>query len=154
MMTEVLKIAKHKGNSARVKDTKLHFKGMVYDINTVRENDLNFEQLHQREDDNTLACFGQLSPFSNFHNCDLTVNGTAFSCGEQYFMATRAQRLGDTDTLAKIMTETDPANIKNLSKCIIKRLDITIGEDTQADIEAMTTALRAKLKLPELRQFL
>ena len=154
MMTEVLKRAKHKDNNAYVKDTKLHYKGMVYDIDTVRKSDLNVEQLHQREDDNTLAFFGQFSPFYNLYNCDFTVNGTAFSCEKQCFMATRAQRHGDTDTLAKIMTETDPANIKNLSKFIKKRSDITIGEDTQADVETMTTALQAKFKLPELRQCL
>jgi hypothetical protein len=58
--------------------------------------------------------FTSASILSNHHRCMFEVDDITYTSLEQYFLATKATRFGDEDKLAKVMSLTDPMDIKRL----------------------------------------
>ena len=54
--------------------------------------------------------------FSNFYPAEFEVDGNRYSCNEQFIMAEKALLMGDEETRAKIMLETEPPKIKSLGR--------------------------------------
>ena len=69
---------------------------------------------------NIIAFFSYLSWLSNLHKAQFDVNQHRFNCSEQYFMFKRAKLFKKNDAAKQIMTETDPKEIKQLGKAVIR----------------------------------
>ena len=64
------------------------------------------------------AFFGELSPFSNFHPANFTVDGISYNCSEQYIQNQKALLFNDVDTSDRIMISATPLECKDLGKCV------------------------------------
>lgn len=53
---------------------------------------------------------------SQWFPCKFKVDGIEYNCAEQYMMAEKARMFNDDETLALILAETDPRNIKALGR--------------------------------------
>jgi len=62
--------------------------------------------------DTHLFFWSSSSPFSNFYPSKFVENGIEYNCSEQYFMAKKAERYKDYETLKKILNEKIPSKIK------------------------------------------
>ena len=56
------------------------------------------------------------SPLSNYHKCNMKVEGNEYNCQEQHYTQQKALTFYDFKTAKKIMKETKPANMKRLDK--------------------------------------
>ena len=62
------------------------------------------------------AFFGELSPFSNFHQAHFTVDGVSYNCSEQFIQNQKALLFNDLDTSDRIMISNTPLECKDLVK--------------------------------------
>ena len=155
LMTNVLRIAREADQSARVvQGAKLLYKGRKYDTESVRSTEIPVIRLHQKENDNTICFQGKFSPLSNFYNCKITQKGVTYSSMEQLYHANRAHRHNDMDTLAAILLESDPVEIKQISKRVCYRIGYDPKREAQEDLRVMEEDLRAKLLSGSLKDFL
>lgn len=60
--------------------------------------------------------WGTSEVYSNWHPAQFVVKGITYVNTEQYMMAEKARLFDDITTLAKIMAETDPREIKKLGR--------------------------------------
>ena len=58
-------------------------------------DDLTTEKLSSKSNEETVAFFGELHPFSNFHQCNFTCEGQQFHRSEQYIQWKKAEFFGD-----------------------------------------------------------
>ena len=102
---------------------------------------------------NIIAFFSYLSWLSNLHKAQFDVNQHRFNCSEQYFMFKRAKLFKKNDAAKQIMTETDPKEIKQLGKAVIrneerdrevwaKHKDIIMAEALAANIHRTSSVER------------
>ena len=62
--------------------------------------------------------YGKKSPFSNFHEVDLEIEGQFYFCVEQYMMHQKAVLFGDTECADKILAATTPKECKEIGRSI------------------------------------
>ena len=62
----------------------------------------------------TLAFFGGLSPLSNFHGCNFTIDDKQYVSVEQYFQREKCLFANDVDAARKILSLTSPVLCKQL----------------------------------------
>ena len=87
---------------------------------------------------------------SNWYPAEFTIDGVTYRDTEQYFMAQKAIRFGDTTRLAEIMAAEDPATYKKLGR-LVENYDPAVWNAVR--YEVMKTGNRAKFaQHPELRQ--
>lgn len=93
--------------------------------------------------------FGKDEFLSNFHKCTLVVDGVAYNCNEQFYVASKCRFARDDYTLGLVMAESDPVRIKRLGKHISNFNRI---EWDRRRVEVMTRGLNAKFRQnPSLR---
>ena len=136
------------------KRAKLVYRDHAYNVNSVRETDLEVEKLHQREDAKVIAFQGQFSPFSNFYAFNIQLRDTEYSSLEQYYQASEAKLHGDLTTACKIMLEKDQVQIKKLSKQIKTNPNIGKEEENCQLLTLMEEGLIAKFSNPHLQDYL
>ena len=68
--------------------------------------------------DDSLAFFGELNAFSNFHPCTFVIDGTSYNCSEQYIQHRKALFFGDNDSANRILNASTGLECKRLSKDI------------------------------------
>ena len=107
----------HYKGKCRLTVDKLVIKGQTFTVAPINNldklpRDLNPRQLAEREDDETLAFFGQGSPFSNFHSAPFFKDGQRYLCNEQYIQAQKAQIFDDDIAHRRIMNCTSPYDMK------------------------------------------
>lgn len=71
--------------------------------------------------------------FSNFYPCAFKVEGITYNCVEQYMMAKKALLFGDTDIYSKIITATDPDEIKANGR-LVKSFDPDVWDECKREI--------------------
>lgn len=59
---------------------------------------------------------GEYNYLSQWYHAPFVVNDVVYSCNEQFMMAQKAMLFKDTETLKRIMEETDPSAIKKLGR--------------------------------------
>ena len=103
---------------------------------------------HHPQNDSTVgkSCLSQwwLSDFESY--------GVRYCCAEQYMMAQKARLFGDVQTLEKILTCDDPAQIKKLGRQV-KRFEAQLWDRAKYSI-ALNGNWKKFSQNPELRQFL
>lgn len=72
--------------------------------------------------------------FSNFYGCKIEdKNGTKYSSSEQYFMAEKARRFDDFETLEKILESDTPSEAKKLGRQV-KNFDVDMWDKLRYSI--------------------
>ena len=66
-----------------------------------------------------MGFFGELSPLSNFHPANFTVNGVHYTSSEQFIQHTKALLFNDYATAKKIINATNAMECKELSREIL-----------------------------------
>ena len=94
--------------------------GKKYTTKTLHKlpDDINGFAASSRSDDNTIAFFGELNPFSNFHFSPFHLDGKDYHCSEQYIQEAKALHFNDFTTAEDIMKAETALECKNLSKKI------------------------------------
>ena len=86
--------------------------------------------------------FTKLSPLSNFHPCQLKVDGKYFSSSEQCYQYKKALAAGDEITARQIMGNSDPVIIKRLGASI--KIDSNLWQEQARNV--MATVVTEKFK--------
>ena len=81
-------------------------------------SDINGFASLSKIDTNTVAFFGELNPFSNFHTTPFRINNKNYHCSEQYIQETKALHFGDTDTANAILQSKTALDCKLLARDI------------------------------------
>ena len=81
-------------------------------------DDLNPRTLCELSDDNTHLFFGIGSPFSNFHSSEFVVDGTKYTCNEQYIQSQKASMFNDDIAESRIMMASSPYKMKAIGSRI------------------------------------
>ena len=62
--------------------------------------------------------WGMHSPFSNWHPSKFTIDGTEYTCSEQYYMRQKALCFGDKKSASAIMATSSPGVMKRIGICV------------------------------------
>ena len=120
LLRPILHLAKslpqYKGKS-KLEEDYLVVQGKKYTASTIHKlpEDTNGFAASSRTDDNTLAFFGELNPFSNFHMSPFEVDGKSYHSSEQFIQEAKALFFQDTTTAESIMSVVTPLECKQLS---------------------------------------
>ena len=79
---------------------------------------LNGFHVSSRENTNIFGFFGELNPFSNFHDCKFTISGKNYHSSEQYIQEQKALHCRDTRTAHRILQADTPLECKKIARDI------------------------------------
>ena len=113
----VLKAAKQDGSikKAFTKKDKLILDGMVYTVNDLHKLPVHLQpaNIAKKETADVVLFFGRHSPLSNFSTSPFTIDGTTYSCMEQYLVHQKALLFSDDQAAYNVMQKTDPGDMKS-----------------------------------------
>lgn len=81
-------------------------------------DELNPRVLCERSDEDVHVFFGIGSPMSNFHPCEFVIDGTKYSCNEQYIQSQKASLFSDDIAQSRIMNASSPYKMKAIGSRI------------------------------------
>lgn len=154
LLDRATRFAQRTDPSARRQNNRVIYKQKAYTITELRATDLPVHKLHQRESETAIGFLGKLSPFSNFYDCELSIDGCKYENVEKYFQCKKAEMYGDMQTMSEILLQEDPATIKRLAKKITGPDGKPIQRDLEAETQIMEKALDEKFKQHELKRIL
>lgn len=102
-----------------------------------------------KETDKFVLFYG--GPFSQWYPHRMEINGTSYSCAEQYMMAMKAFHFGDSETYDKIMASNKPWEQKALGRTV---KNFTVENWSAVSREYVYRANKAKFSDPRLRRIL
>ena len=97
-----------------VLDGKHFYRGNLHTL----PSELDPFEVTSRSNSNTIAFFGELNPFSNFHEARFTCEGEDFHCSEQYIQWKKAIFFNDTIVERRILNSTDALDSKEIARDI------------------------------------
>ena len=83
--------------------------------------ELNGYSVTSKTTTDSVGFFGELNPFSNFHDCQFEINGRTYHSSEQYIQHAKANFFGDRETAARIMS------CNNALACKMESRNISYG---------------------------
>ena len=101
--------------NARLAQDKIVIHGRYYDMDNIHTANLK-DSRHCQTTDGQVRFYGYLSPLSNFHKCDIRLNGTKFCNAEQAYHFLKAKRVQAHQVAAEILMEPNPATIKKIAR--------------------------------------
>ena len=105
-----------------------------------------------KTDGNVTVFFRKDAFLSNFHASPMTINNEHYTCVEQFYMASKAEKFDDRETRQRIMASSNPNEINFLGKSVKKFKQSTWNESSY---EIMKREVRAKFtQNPQLATFL
>ena len=118
----------------RLECDELVLKGKHYSFDRLDRlpSNLNVFNLSSKEDNHTVGFFGELSPLSNFHPANFTVNGVHYTSSEQFIQHTKALLFNDYATAKKIIDATNAMECKELSREILNFEKTTWEENAKS----------------------
>ena len=118
----------------RLECDELVLKGKHYSFDRLDRlpSNLNVFNLSSKEDNHTVGFFGELSPLSNFHPANFTVNGVHYTSSEQFIQHTKALLFNDYATAQKIINATNAMECKELSREILNFEKTTWEENAKS----------------------
>jgi ribA/ribD-fused uncharacterized protein len=119
--------------------------GKSYNVDTVHQI-MDLRSLAERQTDKFWLFHGRFLPFSNFFIAEFTISGNVYNCAEQYIQLTKASVAGDREAADKIMTTTDPAEMKRVGATVKVNTKTWVSGEGK---NAVKTALRAKFSQNE-----
>ena len=138
-LSKVIKSARREDKTAKIVYDKLHYNGEVYTTETVHRAEIP-AITHMTETENQVRFFGYMAFLSNFHRCDIRLNGTYFTTAEQAYQFLRARYRNEGGLARRILNTHNPATVKSLSRA----LDRSHAGDAQRDLDIMQTVVDAK----------
>ena len=120
ILLPIIKYAKQQKKKAILIQDKLIIDGKPYYLDTIHNIPFDISMISTKTTDNHVLFGGRLSKLSNFYNGDasFTIDGITYVCVEQYYQCAKANFVKDFHTVADIMIETDPAEMKHLGNSI------------------------------------
>ena len=97
-----------------VLDSKHYYRGNLHTL----PKELDPFDVTSKSDDNTIAFFGELNPFSNFHEAKFYCEGEEFHCSEQYIQWKKSTYFKDRITERRILNCTDALACKEAARDI------------------------------------
>ena len=97
-----------------VLDGKHYYRGNLHTL----PFELDPAKVTSKSDDNTHAFFGELNPFSNFHEAKFICDGEEFHCSEQYIQWKKAVFFNDGITEKRILNSSDALSCKEAARDI------------------------------------
>ena len=97
-----------------VLDGKHFYRGNLHTL----PSELDPVDVTSKSDNNTIAFFGELNPFSNFHEAKFICEGEEFHCSEQYIQWKKAVLFNDSITEKRILNSSDALNCKDAARDI------------------------------------
>ena len=118
----------------RLECDELVLKGKHYSFDRLDRlpSNLNVFNLSSKNDNHTVGFFGELSPLSNFHPANFTVNGVHYTSSEQFIQHTKALLFNDYATAKKIINATNAMECKELSRDILNFEKTTWEENAKS----------------------
>lgn len=103
-------------NRVKMSGDKLILEGIVYTVDTMESlpQDVHPWTVSSATNEDSFAFFTSANPLSNHYPCSFTVDNTAFNCGEQYLMYSKAMAFNDYATARKILATKNPVTQKYL----------------------------------------
>ena len=132
----------------------LIIKGLHYTVQTLHKLPSNLSGFHvsSRSNDDTLCFFGELSPFSNFHNCPIEVEKETFHSSEQYIQLQKARYFKDDQLVEEIKNSESALQCKKLGREV---LNYNVEKWSEVAEEQCYAGILAKFEQnPELKQML
>ena len=102
----------------RMEDDTLVIHGKIYTVDNLCSlpEDISGYNVSSRSNETTLAFFGELNPFSNFHPCKFEYSGMQFHSSEQLVQYMKAVLFDDTLTATSILDCETALGCKQLGK--------------------------------------
>ena len=103
---------------SKLEGGKLILKGKSYTSKSLHllPDQLTGYQVSSRENDKSIGFFGELSPFSNFHEASFELDGIVFHSSEQYIQYQKARLFNDSHHQQKIIDCSSPFESKQLAR--------------------------------------
>ena len=116
----ILKAARDKAKykrKSRMEDDKIIIKGKPYSVDNLDElpQDLEIFKITSKENNDTVAFFGELNPLSNFHPAKFNLGEISYHCSEQFIQHTKALYFNDSAAADRIMNTTTAKECKSIS---------------------------------------
>ena len=94
---------------------------MKYSVGTLSNlpHDLNGYYATSKFGEGTIAFFGQLNPFSNFHPAPFTLNGKKYPTSEHYIQEACALHFNDKTLAQRILNAETPLDAKKIGSEIV-----------------------------------
>lgn len=147
----VLAEAKRNGYKGHLVKDKLKLGNAMYGIDDLHKLPKQIRD-GSRWTENNVFFFGELCPASNFHPAVFTHEGVRYENSEKMLFHKMAKKFNDDETAVKILGETDPRIIKNISKEI---RNVDRGEWCNSIKELVTPGLVDKFdQNPQLLKWL
>ena len=121
LMRPIIKAARKSKNYkglCRLDGPQLVIDGKRYsraNLHTLPE-ELNTTALCSKTNEDTIAFFGELHPFSNFHQCSFNADGNTFHSSEQYIQWKKACFFGDNPAQECLLNSEDALECKNIAR--------------------------------------
>lgn len=149
----VFKKAKEMKMKAFLNGNKLQINGRTYTTDTIHQLPnaaLHPENLAVRTYGSVVTFFTSAAPLSNFHPCNLMIDGRSYSSVEQFFQYQKAIINKDTFRAQQILQSEDPARCKALGDAV--KVENPQLWETRS-IQVMTQGCTAKFQQnPNLRK--
>ena len=102
-------------------EDKLVIQGTKYSVNTLSNlpQDLNGYFATSKFGEGSIAFFGQLNPFSNFHPAPFTLNGKLYPTSEHYIQEACALYFNDKTSAQRILNAKTPLDAKKIGSEIV-----------------------------------
>ena len=109
----------------KLEGATLHIKGKHYTLKTLHKlpKELDAFKISSKTDDYAVGFFGQLNPFSNFHDAPFELDGIRFHSSEQWIQYQKSIFAKDIDSCNKILASKTAIECKIISNQM-KDLDI------------------------------
>ena len=119
ILQPVFYLAKQHKMKASLNQDKLYIDGKLFNVTNINDVPFDISCLNQKEDDATLAFHGRFSPFSNFYPAEFKIDGSTYSCSEQFYQHEKALAAKDIKCAVSIMMTNDPLKMKRYGDTII-----------------------------------
>ena len=148
------RLGKNTDSSCKVTGSKLVHKGKHYDIENIQKSEIPVHTIHQRDNGNAVGFLGFLSPLSNFHPCDLKVNGYSYKSVEHFYQVRRAELCNERELSAKLHVMDTAREVKQSVNDFKRKNPGKLVLPEKGNLEIMKTGLAAKFQCHSLRDFL
>ena len=119
----ILRAARNHENykgKCKMEGAKLVIKGRNYDSSNLHTlpSEINGYSATSKSNDNVIGFFGELSPLSNFHPTNFTINGIGYHSAEQFIQHQKCKLFNDMESEQRILESTTAFECKMIARDI------------------------------------
>ena len=154
VLQKAQRIGKSTDPSCRVVGGRLMYKGKSFNIENLHKSDIPVHKIHQRETSDSVGFLGYLSPLSNFHKCEVRVNGVSYRSVEHFYQMRRAALCNEHELVAKLHVMDTAREVKQAVNDFKRDQPGKLVLSENEDLDIMKTGLTAKFADKALQTFL